>query len=155
PVPTSTQGMRGVGCPSRLLSIRRSVRRSCSERIPHSAYAAHSNGAACPLDNTNRSFATLCGSFGSNRISWKKMTDMRSAADILDVGCPDPASVVAFSESMRSLRPFSLSASIDVVIHLYYICVTRASFPRGFEGRRLLRFRLRTHRRLSWLSWFL
>ena len=36
----------------------------------------------------------MCGSFGSNCISLKKMTDMRSAADRHDDGCPEPASVV-------------------------------------------------------------
>src|SRR5215470_20407148 len=86
-----------------------------------SAYADHSNGAACPFDRTNRSFAGLCGSRGSNRISLNKMTDMRSADDKHEDGCPEPASVVAFSESIRSLRPFSLSASIDVAIHFHYI----------------------------------
>src|SRR2546421_7975454 len=120
PVATSTHGIRGVGWPSRSLSSLRSVRRSFSLRIPHSAYADHSTGAACPFERTNRSFAGLCGSFGSNCISLKKMTDMRSAADRHDDGWPEPASVVAFSESIRSRLPFSLSASIDVGIFLLY-----------------------------------
>src|SRR5262249_22580713 len=126
-------------------------------RIPDSAYADHSNGAACPLDRTNRSFAGLCGSRGSNRISLNKMTDMRSADDKHEDGCPEPASVVAFSESIRSLRPFSLSASIDVAIHFHYIYlihVIRGWIPPGFEEFPRLRFQLQTHHRFSLLLWF-
>ena len=89
--------------------------------IPASAYAAHSSGAACPFDKTNRSFAGFRGSFGSKRISLKKITDMRSAADRQDDGCPEPASVVALSEWMRRRLPFSLRVSIDMGICFNFI----------------------------------
>jgi hypothetical protein len=49
----------------------------------------------------------------------KKITDIKSAADKQDDGWPEPASVVAFSESIRRRLPFSLSESMDVGI--FYI----------------------------------
>ena len=72
------------------------------------------------MESTNRSFAGLWGSFGSNCISRKKITDIISAAERHDDGCPEPASVVAFSERMRRRLPFSLSVSIDVGIRELY-----------------------------------
>ena len=55
-------------------------------------------GAAWPLERTNRSLAGLSGSVGSNCISRKNITETMSAADMQDVGCPEPASVVAVME---------------------------------------------------------
>ena len=49
PVATSTNGRRGVGCPSRSESIRRSLRSSARSKAPASAHAAYSSGARVPL----------------------------------------------------------------------------------------------------------
>src|SRR2546429_3291078 len=84
--------------------------------MPASAYAAHNRGAACPFDKTKRSFAGFRGSVGSKRISLKKITDMRSAADKQDDGWPEPASVVAFKERILSRLPFSFNVSMAVGI---------------------------------------
>ena len=65
PVATSTKGRRGVGCPSRSLSMHRSFSRSSGGTKPASAHAAYSNGAACPFDRTKRSLSWFCGSRGS------------------------------------------------------------------------------------------
>src|SRR5438105_897277 len=48
------------------------------------------------------------------------MTEVRSAADKQDEGWPEPAAVVASNEWMRSRRPFSFSASINVGIYGLY-----------------------------------
>src|SRR4051812_34056443 len=48
------------------------------------------------------------------------MTDIRSAAERHEEGCPEPASVVAFSESIRSRLPFSFSTSMGVDISVLY-----------------------------------
>jgi hypothetical protein len=51
------------------------------------------------------------GFFTSNFIAWKKIPAISSAADMQEVGWPDPAAVVAIIERMLSLRAFSLMAS--------------------------------------------
>ena len=65
PVAISTKERRGVGCPSKSDSSFRSRRSSDGSRYPASAHAAYNSGAACPLDNTNRSLSEFRGSVGS------------------------------------------------------------------------------------------
>jgi hypothetical protein len=102
PVATSTNGNRGVGCPSKSDPIVRSFSSSDRSNAPASAQAAYRIGAACPFDSTNRSAPACRGRFGSNRNSPKKSDAMISAADMQLVGWPLPAAVVARTESMRS-----------------------------------------------------
>ena len=52
------------------------------------------------------------GFFGSNFMAWKKIPAISSAADMQEVGWPEPAAVVAIMERMLSRRAFSLMASI-------------------------------------------
>ena len=59
PVATSTNGSRGVGCPSRSESISRSFSSSARSNAPASAHAAYRIGAACPFDSTKRSLSVL------------------------------------------------------------------------------------------------
>src|SRR5688572_26337363 len=101
PVATLTQGTSGVGWPSSGLVDLRNESGS-SEIAPASLNAAQRIGAAWPFDITNASVFRALGSLGSNRISWKKRTDMISAHDMQVVGCPEAASEVAWREIRRS-----------------------------------------------------
>src|SRR5207249_5981563 len=153
PVATSTQGILGVGWPSRLLSSWRRVRTSFSSMMPASAYAAHNSGAACPFDKTKRSFAGFRGSLGSKRISLKKMTETRSAADKQDEGWPEPASVVAFRERILSLLPFSFNLSMIVGISfILYRRLPSLLSPRDYGVHRRLRLQSRSTHRAAWAS---
>src|SRR5580765_136002 len=112
PVATSTNGSLGVGCPSRFESILRRLSRSARSKAPASAHRAYRIGAAWPFDSTKRSASTLCGSFGSNRISAKKSAASKSAAEQQVVGWPVPASDVDFTESIRNRVATFFSAGI-------------------------------------------
>src|SRR6185436_14588143 len=113
PVATSTNGSRGVGCPSRSESIRRSFNSSARSNAPASAQAAYRSGAACPFESTNRSLTVFLGSCGSNRISAKNSAATRSAAEQQLVGCPLPASEVDLTESIRNWVAVFFNAGIN------------------------------------------
>jgi hypothetical protein len=113
PVATSTKFSRGVGCPSRSDPIWRSFISSARSNAPASAQAEYRIGAACPLDSTKRSLCGFFGSFGSKRISAKKSAAVRSAIDMQLVGWPLAASVVARTESIRSLVAMFFNAGMS------------------------------------------
>ena len=93
---TSTHGSSGTGagCPWIGEPNRRSVSISSSEMAPIAFSAAYRTGAAWPFESTNRSFARSAGSATFVRRWSAYRTAMRWAADMEDVGCPEPAAVV-------------------------------------------------------------
>src|SRR5829696_7279919 len=98
----STNGRRGVGCPSRSdFKVRKPSKSSLGNR-PASAQAAYSKGAACPLERTNRSLLGALGFFGSYRITEKNKVATISAAEQQLDGWPLPASLVARTLLIRS-----------------------------------------------------
>jgi hypothetical protein len=69
---------------------------------PAAFSTAYSKGAACPFEKMRRSLPGSRGLPRSVRQCEARNTAIRSAADIDDVGCPDPAAVVERMLSARS-----------------------------------------------------
>lgn len=87
PVATSTKLSRGVGWPSRSLSILRRFSCSSTGKRPARDQAAYKMGAACPLDRMKRSDEAPRGSDNLYFMTRKKRHDMISAIEAQDVGC--------------------------------------------------------------------
>src|SRR5215218_2683457 len=116
PVATSTSGTFGIGWPwSRDPSFRK-VRSSSSSMTPTALSIAYSSGDAWPLENTTWSLLGSSGRSTSKRRCSAISTAIRSAADIDEVGWPDPAAADARTESTRSCCPSSAhwAASIGI-----------------------------------------
>src|SRR5829696_7760767 len=71
---------------------------------------AYSTGQAWPLLKMSRSFVARRGLAQSKRRYFASSTAIRSAADIPEVGCPDPAAVVQRMLSTRSCAASSFHA---------------------------------------------
>ena len=103
PVATSTQGSStGTGCPSSRLPNFRNVSNSSSVIAPAALYIEYRRGEACPFEKTRWSFRGSCGLSKSYLRYFASSTDMRSAADIDEVGWPDFGTAAARTESTRS-----------------------------------------------------
>ena len=112
PVATSTHGSStGTGCPSSRLPNFRNVSSSSSVIAPAALYIEYRSGDACPLEKTRWSFRGSSGLSKSYRRYFASSTDMRSAADIDEVGWPDFGTAAARTESTRSCWPSSRQSS--------------------------------------------
>tara|TARA_Y100000310_G_scaffold280845_1_gene300872 strand:+ start:555 stop:782 length:228 start_codon:yes stop_codon:yes gene_type:complete len=61
----------------------------------------------------NWSLSALFGDLGLKRISPKNRAAIRSAHDRQEVGCPDPAAVVAIRESRRKIAAIWFNSFIE------------------------------------------
>src|SRR6266542_1656583 len=108
PVATSTHGISGTGAgwPWTGLPNLRKLMSSSSLSAPIALSTEYSSGDAWPFERMNRSLPRSLGSSTSNRRWSENSTASRWAADIEDVGCPDPAAV-----EHRMLSTLSWAAS--------------------------------------------
>ena len=104
PVATSTNGILGTGCPSIIESFKRRDINCYSVSVFALYNAEYKMGAACPFDNTRRSFRKCLVLLGWNLrpASLKKRTENTSAMDAHDVGWPLLVTCTELIESMRS-----------------------------------------------------
>ena len=104
---TSTHGIRGVGWPSKIDPNWRYVIISSSEIAPAARNIAYRSVDAWPFEKTSRSFDAASGTPKSYCRCFASSTDIRSAADIPEVGCPDFAAAAQRTESTRNCCPSS------------------------------------------------
>jgi hypothetical protein len=115
-VATSTHGITGVGWPSNRLPSLRKLSSSSSEMAPAALKQAYRSGEACPFEKTRWSPAGLVGSSKSSFRCPSSSTAIRSAADMEDVGWPEPPASLLRIESTRSCCASSWRKSLRSIL---------------------------------------